>query len=117
LNQVWTNLLQNAVDAMTGISAEKVLLIRTEAQSGGVLVEICDSGPGIPIEIQARIFEPFFTTKQQNDGTGLGLDLVGRIIRKHHGDIRFESRPGRTCFQVRLPLKGSGYRESPASGI
>jgi signal transduction histidine kinase len=116
LNQVWTNLLQNAVDAMAGISVEKVLLIRTAAQSGGVLVEICDSGPGIPIEIQARIFEPFFTTKQQSDGTGLGLDLVGRIVRKHHGDIRFESRPGRTCFQVRLPLKGSGYRELPSSG-
>jgi signal transduction histidine kinase len=116
LNQVWTNLLQNAVDAMTGISGEKVLLIRTAAQSGGVLVEICDSGPGIPTEIQARIFEPFFTTKQQSDGTGLGLDLVGRIIRKHHGDIRFESRPGRTCFQVRLPLQRTGYLESPASG-
>lgn len=116
LNQVWTNLLQNAVDAMTEISGEKLLLIRTAAQSAGVLVEICDSGPGIPTEIQARIFEPFFTTKQQSDGTGLGLDLVGRIIRKHHGDIRFESRPGRTCFQVRLPLKRTGYLESPVSG-
>ena len=107
LNQVWTNLIQNAIDAMLGTSGEKTLLIRTARQSEGVLVEILDTGPGIPREIQDKIFEPFFTTKQQNDGTGLGLDLVGRIIRQHRGDIRFESRPGRTCFQVRLPFNRS----------
>ena len=114
LNQVWTNLLQNAIDAMAGMKGEKLLFVRTAAQSDGVLVEICDSGPGIPLEIQDRVFEPFFTTKQQNDGTGLGLDLVGRIIRKHHGDIRFESRPGRTCFQVRLPLQKDQARRTIA---
>jgi signal transduction histidine kinase len=108
LNQVWTNLIDNAIDAMLGASGEKMLLIRTAGQSEGVLVEILDTGPGIPPEIRDRIFEPFFTTKHQNEGTGLGLDLVFRIVRKHHGDIRFESRPGRTCFQVRLPL---GRRE------
>lgn len=104
LNQVWTNLIDNAIDAMLGTSGEKTLIIRAAGRSEGVLVEILDTGPGIPPEISDRIFEPFFTTKQQNEGTGLGLDLVFRIVRKHCGDIRFESRPGRTCFQVRLPV-------------
>jgi signal transduction histidine kinase len=111
LNQVWTNLIDNAIEAMLETSGEKVLSIRTAAQSEDVLVEILDTGPGIPPEIRDRIFEPFFTTKRQNEGTGLGLDLVFRIVRKHHGDIRFESRPGRTCFQVRLPLR----RNAPLS--
>jgi signal transduction histidine kinase len=105
LNQIWTNLINNAIDAMLGASGEKMLSIRTARQAQDVLVEILDTGPGIPPEIQDRIFEPFFTTKAQNDGTGLGLDLVFRIVRKHRGDIRFESRPGRTCFQVRLPIQ------------
>jgi signal transduction histidine kinase len=104
LNQVWTNLINNAIDAMLGTSGEKKLVIRTATRAQGILVEILDTGPGIPAEIQDRIFEPFFTTKPQNQGMGLGLDLVYRIVQKHHGDIRFESRPGRTCFQVRLPL-------------
>jgi signal transduction histidine kinase len=104
LNQVWTNLIDNAIDAMLGTSEDKLLLIRTAGRSEGVLVEILDTGPGIPPEVRDRIFEPFFTTKPQNEGTGLGLDLVFRILRKHRGDIRFESRPGRTCFQVRLPV-------------
>lgn len=107
LNQVWTNLINNAIDAMLGHSGEKRLTIRTGVQSESVLVEILDTGPGIPPEIHDRIFEPFFTTKQQNEGTGLGLDIVFRIIRKHRGDIRFESRPSRTCFQVRLPVSRS----------
>jgi signal transduction histidine kinase len=107
LNQVWTNLINNAIDALLGTSGEKILTIKTAARADGVLVEIIDTGPGIPADIQDRIFEPFFTTKAQNEGTGLGLDLVFRIVRKHHGDIRFESRPGRTCFQVRLPLTRS----------
>lgn len=105
LNQVWTNLIDNAIDAMLGTKGEKILGIRTAAQSEDVLIEILDTGPGIPPEIQDRIFEPFFTTKPQDEGTGLGLDLVFRIVRKHHGDVRFESRPGRTCFQIRLPRK------------
>jgi signal transduction histidine kinase len=101
LNQIWTNLIDNAIDAMNG---QGNLRIRTAAKSDHVLVEIMDDGPGIPPEIQGRIFEPFFTTKPQGEGTGLGLDTVYRIVRKHHGEIRFESKPGATCFQVRLPL-------------
>jgi signal transduction histidine kinase len=101
LNQVWTNLIDNAIDAMEGHGE---LLVRTEAEFGRVLVEIRDSGPGIAPEIQDRIFEPFFTTKQVGEGTGLGLDTVYRIVQKHHGQVRVESKPGRTSFQVRLPF-------------
>jgi len=102
LNQIWTNLIVNAIDAMNG---QGNLWIRTAAKPDHILVEINDDGPGIPPEIQGRIFEPFFTTKPQGEGTGLGLDTVYRIVRKHHGEIRFHSKPGDTCFQVRLPLR------------
>jgi signal transduction histidine kinase len=105
LNQVWTNLIDNAIEAMLLAPGDKKLAIRTAVQSDDVLIEILDTGPGVPPEIRDRIFEPFFTTKGQSEGTGLGLDLVRRIVKKHGGDIRFESRPGRTCFQVRLPYK------------
>jgi len=101
LNQVWTNIIDNALDAM-GTQGE--LRIRTARELDNVLVEIGDTGPGIPKEIQARIFDPFFTTKGVGDGTGLGLDMVCRIIRNHHGTIGVESKPGDTRFQVRLPL-------------
>jgi signal transduction histidine kinase len=101
LNQVWTNLIDNALDAM-GEKGE--LRVRTARELDGVLVEIGDTGPGIPPEIQPRIFDPFFTTKGVGDGTGLGLDTACRIIRNHHGTIRLESKPGDTRFQVRLPL-------------
>jgi len=101
LNQVWTNLIDNAIDAMEGHGE---LLVRTEAEFGRALVEIRDSGPGIPTEIRDRIFEPFFTTKPVGEGTGLGLDTVYRIIQKHHGQVLVESTPGRTSFQVRLPF-------------
>ncbi|MCI0393147.1 MAG: ATP-binding protein [Acidobacteria bacterium] len=101
LNQIWTNLIVNAIDAMNG---QGKLWIRTSAKSDYILVEINDDGPGIPPEIQGRIFEPFFTTKPQGEGTGLGLDTVYRIVKKHHGEIHFQSKPGDTCFQVRLPL-------------
>jgi signal transduction histidine kinase len=101
LNQVWTNLIDNAIDAMKG---KGVLRIRTAREWNTLLVEIVDNGPGIPAEIQSRIFEPFFTTKPVGEGTGLGLDTVYRIVRNHHGDIRLTSRPGETCFQVRLPF-------------
>ncbi len=101
LNQIWTNLIVNAIDAMNG---QGNLWIRTSAKSDHILVEIGDDGPGIPPEIQGRIFEPFFTTKPQGEGTGLGLDTVYRIVQKHQGAIRFQSEPGDTCFQVRLPL-------------
>ncbi|MEN3325491.1 MAG: hypothetical protein V7638_298 [Acidobacteriota bacterium] len=101
LNQVWTNLIVNAVDAM---SEGGKLKVRTKREPTDILVEICDNGAGISETVKSRIFEPFFTTKAVGEGTGLGLDTVARIVRKHRGNIRFESRPGDTCFQVRLPL-------------
>ena len=101
LNQVWTNIIDNAIDAMNG-SGE--LVVRTAAEHGRVLVEIRDSGPGIPAEIRGRIFEPFFTTKPVGEGTGLGLDTVYRIVQHHRGELRVDSEPGRTSFQVRLPF-------------
>ncbi len=101
LNQVWTNLIVNAVDAM---SEGGKLKVRTKREPTDILVEIRDNGSGIPESVRSRIFEPFFTTKPVGEGTGLGLDTVARIVRKHRGNIRFESRPGDTCFQVRLPL-------------
>jgi signal transduction histidine kinase len=101
LNQVWTNLIDNAIDAMNGRGE---LVVRTAAEFGGVLVEIRDSGPGIPKEIRNRIFDPFFTTKPVGEGTGLGLDTVYRIIQQHRGQVQVESEPGRTSFQIRLPF-------------
>jgi len=101
LNQVWTNLMDNAIDAMDGPGQ---LRIRTARELDRVLVEIGDNGPGVPAELQDRIFEPFFTTKGVGEGTGLGLDTVCRIVRKHHGDIKLESQPGDTRFQVRIPI-------------
>jgi signal transduction histidine kinase len=104
LNQVWTNLIDNAVDAMSGGGAIKTLTVRTARDPIGVLVEIADTGPGVPPEIQPRIYDPFFTTKPVGEGTGLGLDAVSRIVLKHGGNIRLESEPGDTRFQVRIPL-------------
>jgi signal transduction histidine kinase len=101
LNQVWTNLITNAVDAMNGKGR---LGIRTRREIENIVVEISDTGSGIPPHVQPRIFEPFFTTKGVGEGTGLGLDIVSRIVRKHHGDIRFVSKPGDTRFRVCLPL-------------
>ncbi len=102
LNQVWTNLIDNAVAAMDG---EGTLTIRTARDNDHLLVEIGDTGPGVPAEIRDRIFEPFFTTKPVGEGTGLGLDISWRIVvNKHHGDLRVESEPGDTRFQVRLPF-------------
>ncbi|MCI0414868.1 ATP-binding protein [bacterium] len=102
LNQVWTNLIDNAADAM---KQGGKLTIRTLLDSDCVLIDIADTGAGIPDEIQHKIFEPFFTTKKMGEGMGLGLDSVWRIVQKHHGSIRVESRPGDTRFQIRLPLK------------
>jgi signal transduction histidine kinase len=103
LNQVWTNLIDNAVQAMRG---EGTLTVRTARDGDQALVEIRDSGPGVPTELLERIFEPFFTTKPMGEGTGLGLDISQRIVvNKHHGGMRVESRPGDTRFQVRLPLQ------------
>ena len=103
LNQVWTNLIDNAVAAMGGAGT---LTVRTSRVDDRLQVEIGDSGPGIPAEIQNRIFEPFFTTKPVGEGTGLGLDISWRIVvNKHHGDLSVESEPGDTRFRVRLPLR------------
>jgi signal transduction histidine kinase len=102
LNQVWTNLIDNAVQAM---DKDGRLMIRTCRDGDRALVEIGDDGPGIPEEILPRIFEPFFTTKSVGVGTGLGLDIVRRIVWRHGGDIRVESVPGDTRFQVRLPFR------------
>jgi signal transduction histidine kinase len=101
LNQVWTNLIDNAIDAMGGKGR---LRVRTYREDTCVVVEIDDSGPGISPEVQPHIFEPFFTTKAVGEGTGLGLDTVQRIVKKHRGSIRVDSKAGDTRFQVYLPL-------------
>jgi signal transduction histidine kinase len=104
LNQVWTNLIDNARDAMGG---QGTLTVRTSSDGECLTVEIGDTGPGIPPEIQGRIFEQFFTTKPVGEGTGLGLDISWRIVvNKHHGDLTVLSVPGDTRFRVRLPLTG-----------
>jgi signal transduction histidine kinase len=108
LNQVWTNIIDNAVDAMQG---KGELRIKTFVEADCAVVEIGDSGPGIPPEVQSHIFEPFFTTKGVGEGTGLGLDTALRIVRKHHGSITVNSKPGDTRFQVRLPIAGIGARD------
>ncbi|MDX2213713.1 MAG: ATP-binding protein [Oculatellaceae cyanobacterium bins.114] len=102
LNQVWTNLIDNAIDAMDG---KGVLEITTHLKEHSIQVLIADSGNGIPPEIQSRIFEPFFTTKPVGKGSGLGLEMVRRIVEnRHQGTILMESKPGRTCFNICLPL-------------
>jgi signal transduction histidine kinase len=109
LNQVWTNIIHNAIDAMAG---EGTLTISTSRERDLVAVEIADTGPGIPPGIQKRIFDPFFTTKDVGQGTGLGLDISYRIVvRRHHGDIRVKSEPGDTRFTVLLPVQqGTSHR-------
>jgi len=103
LNQVWTNIIDNAIDAMRG---EGTLTIRTSRERECVAVEISDTGPGMAPEVQRRIFEPFFTTKDVGEGTGLGLDISYRVVvRRHHGDIRVQSEPGDTRFVVLLPIQ------------
>jgi signal transduction histidine kinase len=100
LNQVWTNLVDNAVDAMDGRGA---LDIYADAADGGVQVRVCDTGPGIPPAILPRLFEPFFTTKGPGVGTGLGLHISHAVVARHGGRIEVKSRPGETCFIVTLP--------------
>jgi signal transduction histidine kinase len=104
LSQVWTNIIDNAIDAMGG---KGDLRVRTYRRDECVVVEIGDNGPGIPPEVEPRIFEPFFTTKGVGEGTGLGLDTVQRIVKKHRGSIQVHSKPGDTLFQVWLPLASS----------
>ena len=101
LNQIWTNLMANAIEAMQG---KGELRVRTARDLDRVLVEIRDNGPGISPDVLPHIFEPFFTTKGVGEGTGLGLDTASRIVRNHHGEIRVSSNPGDTRFQVYLPI-------------
>jgi signal transduction histidine kinase len=104
LNQVWMNLLDNAIDA---IGDGGTVTVRTSGTTGRAVVTILDDGPGIPDEVKARIFEPFFTTKGVGEGTGLGLDVARRIVQRHGGDVAVASEPGRTRFEVRLPRAGA----------
>jgi signal transduction histidine kinase len=102
LNQVWTNLIDNALHAM-GATGELALVTRRDGER--VIVEVIDSGPGIPPEIQLEIWKPFFTTKGVGEGTGLGLHLAHNVIvQRHRGTIEVDSKPGRTCFRVMLPI-------------
>ena len=105
LNQVWTNLLDNAIDAVAHVTPRRISVC-TSREHNSILVEIADNGSGIAQELQSRIFEPFFTTKSIGKGTGLGLGISYRIVvGRHHGDIRVRSEPGATLFQIRLPIQ------------
>jgi signal transduction histidine kinase len=100
---VWTNLIDNAIDAIGGSGT---LTVRTRAEDDRLAVEIADTGPGVPMEIRSRVFEPFFTTKEVGTGTGLGLDVVWQIVvARHGGEITLESEPGDTRFTVVLPVR------------
>jgi len=105
LNQVWTNIIDNAIDAMDGHGQ---IIIRTYREDEFIVVEIQDNGPGIPEEVRLRIFEPFFTTKGPGVGTGLGLHITNNIVHRHDGLIQVESRPGETIFRISLPLRLKG---------
>jgi signal transduction histidine kinase len=107
LNQVWTNIIDNAIDAMDG---QGTLRISTRAAPEHVVIEIADTGPGMPAEVAARAFEAFYTTKDVGQGTGLGLDIARRIIvERHHGEIAIDSRPGETILRVVLPSRLDGH--------
>jgi signal transduction histidine kinase len=104
LNLAWSNLVENAIDAVGDGGRVEVA---ASLQGGDVIVRVIDDGPGIPPDVQDRMFDLFFTTKPQGQGTGLGLDLVRRVVHEHGGDVSFETRPGRTEFRVRLPGTGT----------
>jgi signal transduction histidine kinase len=105
LNQVWTNLLANAIEVL---GDEGQITITTRADGDCAEVDIADNGPGIPDDIRDRVFDPFFTTKDVGQGTGLGLDTARRIVvERHHGSLNVDSRPGRTVFRVRVPLNAA----------
>ena len=112
LNQVWTNLIQNAVQALAG---KGQIVIETAVADDGVVVRVIDDGPGIPADAQPKIFEPFFTTKAKGEGTGLGLGIVRQIIDKHQGRVGCESQPGRTCFHVWLPVARPVEVDAPSA--
>src|SRR5207253_1880438 len=101
LNQVWANLIDNALDAVDeGGRVE----LKANRERDSVVVRVIDNGSGVPADIRDRIFDPFFTTKPIGEGTGLGLDIVRRLVRRHNGQIELESRPGFTEFRVTLPI-------------
>ena len=110
LNQIWANLIDNAIDAAPASGTVEVSATRHD---GEVVVRVVDDGPGVPDDSMERIFEPFYTTKPQGQGTGLGLDIVRRLVRQHNGQIEVESRPGRTEFRVTLPLAQSRIAREP----
>ena len=119
LNQVWTNLIHNAMQALDGRGE---ISIETKVEDGDVVVAIQDAGPGSRPRCCPRIFEPFFTTKAKGEGTGLGLGICARIVEKHGGDDPRGSRPGRTRFEVRLPIEGPTAADAcrdrlPAPGV
>jgi signal transduction histidine kinase len=109
LNQVWTNLISNAQQALAG-RASGSIAIETLVEGGAAVVRVIDNGPGVPAEALPRIFEPFFTTKPKGEGTGLGLGIARQIVDKHGGSLRCESAPGRTVFEVRLPIGAPEWR-------
>ncbi|MFI7498001.1 ATP-binding protein [Streptomyces sp. NPDC049687] len=116
LNQVWTNLVDNAVFAINSAGGDGTLTVRTAREGDRLLVEFRDTGPGVPPDIRSRIFDPFFTTKPVGEGTGLGLDISWRIVvNKHHGSLQVESAPGDTRFQVLLPLTAPEPAREPES--
>jgi signal transduction histidine kinase len=101
LNEVWTNLIDNAIDAVDGRGS---IIVRAYVEGARVVVEVVDDGPGIPRAAQVHLFEPFYTTKDIGSGTGLGLAIVRRIVTDHAGEVFVRSEPGETCFTVRLPI-------------
>jgi signal transduction histidine kinase len=101
LNQVWTNLIDNAIDAVDGRGS---IVVRAFTEGAHVVVEVVDDGPGIPRKAQVHVFEPFYTTKEVGAGTGLGLDIVRRVVAGHGGEVSVQSEPGETCFTVRLAV-------------
>ena len=111
LNQVWANLLDNAIDAAPGGRVR----VKAEREAGQVVVRVIDNGRGIPPDIVNRIFDPFFTTKEVGKGTGLGLDIARRIVQRHHGEIEVSSGSGATEFRVTLPASSSTPSASTAT--
>ncbi|MEO0459154.1 MAG: HAMP domain-containing sensor histidine kinase, partial [Cyanobacteria bacterium P01_A01_bin.114] len=110
LSQIWTNLVQNAIQAMRGegqlsVGIHSTQVSRPEYSGPCILVSFTDQGPGIPADIIPRVFDPFFTTKPMGEGTGLGLNICQKIVEKHGGWISIDSVPGRTCFEIGLPLE------------
>ena len=117
LNQVWTNLIQNAQQALTSrVGSDARITIETSVEADSVVVRVTDNGPGVPSDVLPRIFEPFFTTKRKGEGTGLGLGIARQIVHKHGGVMRCESKPGRTQFEVRLPIAGPAGAPGAGAG-